>query len=200
MELQKFVLGDIRSNCYILYQNGHAIVIDPGFPSDEVIAFIKDNHLSIDGIFITHGHYDHIGGVNQLKKKFHPTVYAPKADHMFLTKGDYNRWGEDISVDVWIENEMTLHFIGVDADVIMTPGHSPGGLVLRFDDILFSGDTLFYQSVGRTDLPYSNAMDIYHSIQKLYRLCHDDMIVYPGHGRATTIGHEKTYNPFVRKK
>jgi hydroxyacylglutathione hydrolase len=200
MKIETFVLGNIRSNCYVIYEDNRCFVIDPGFDDDNLHHFIDAHQLLVEAIYITHGHYDHVGGVNLLKKKHQCMVYAPKADAMFLELGDYNKWGIPIDVDIWIDQETDLNFLGYTFNVLLTPGHSPGGTVLFHDGLLFSGDTLFYQSIGRTDLPFSSGQDIYQSIKKLYQLFADDTKVFPGHGRTTTIGHEKHFNPFVREK
>lgn len=198
MEIVKFVLGDIRSNSYVVYENGHAFVIDPGFENDVVIPFLKEKNLTLDAIYITHGHFDHVGGVKQLKDALDPKVYAPKQDEVFMGTGPYNRIGYPIPVDQWVDDEDELMLLGHIWKVYLTPGHSPGSSVLFSNQILFSGDTLFYQSIGRTDIPFADSKTIYHSVKRIYSLFDDDVIVYPGHGRASTIGHEKKYNPFVR--
>ena len=200
MEIMKFVLGDYRSNCYIVYEGKKAIVIDPGCESTQVIDYIKNNQLILEGIYLTHGHVDHVGGVKQIKDLFGTTVYAPKKDQIWFMVGPYNRWGYEIPVDVWVDDMDQLHFLNQTFTVYETPGHSEGSTVLYTDQVLFAGDTLFFQSIGRTDIPFSNSMMIYQSIKKIYQLFADDVDVYPGHGRATTIGHEKRFNPFVRSE
>lgn len=202
MHIKKFVLGDIRSNCYIVYQNHKALVIDPGFESQEVYDFINNENLEVTIIYATHGHLDHVGGINALKQKFpNAVVYAPKRDIDFLdvTKG-YSRLKESVNVDYLLDNdiEQVILFEGVNFRVIHTPGHSKGGTCLYANQTLFSGDTLFYQTVGRTDLHQSSFEELKSSIlEKLYTLP-DETICYPGHGSFTTIGHEKKSNVFVR--
>lgn len=198
MEIMKFVLGDYRSNCYVVSDNKRAFVIDPGEQSTEVVDYIKENQFILDGIYLTHGHVDHVGGVKQLKDLFGTTVYAPKKDKIWFGVGPYNRWGYEIPVDVWVQDLDRIPFLGKTFTVYETPGHSEGSTVLYTDQLLFSGDTLFFQSIGRTDIPFSDSMTIYKSIKHIYSLFTDDVEVYPGHGRSTTIGHEKKYNPFVR--
>lgn len=198
MDIMKFVLGDYRSNCYIVSENGKALIIDPGYESDEVINYIKNSQLTIQGIYLTHGHVDHVGGVKQLKELFKTTVYAPKKDEIWFHVGPYNRWGYEIPVDVWVNDMDQIQFLDQIFTVYETPGHSPGSTILLTDKTLFSGDTLFFQSIGRTDIPFSDSMTIYQSVKRIYNLLSDDVAVYPGHGKPTTIGHEKKFNPFVR--
>lgn len=198
MDIMKFVLGDYRSNCYIVSENKKALIIDPGYESDEVIDYINKNQLTVEGIYLTHGHVDHVGGVKQLKEKFKTLVYAPKKDEIWFHVGPYNRWGYEIPVDIWVNDMDQLPFLGTTFTVFETPGHSQGSTVLFCDQTLFSGDTLFFQSIGRTDIPFSDSMTIYQSVKRIYQLFGDDVDVYPGHGKPTTIGHEKKFNPFVR--
>lgn len=198
MKIERIVLGNLRSNCYILYEKGRAFVIDPGYENDQVIHFLKENDLVLEGIYVTHGHFDHTGGIRQLKEHTRTTVYAPEKDKIWFEKDSkYNQFDYEIPVDVWVDEGDEIDFFDHTFKVIATPGHSEGGTSLYTPSLLFSGDTLFYQSIGRTDLPFADAKTIYQSVKKLYALP-DDTIVYPGHGRETTIRHEKNSNPFVR--
>ena len=202
MNIKKFVLGDIRSNCYIVYNNGKALVIDPGFESQQVYDFLRSETLEVTIIYATHGHFDHVGGINALRKKYpKAVVYAPKKDIDFLdVQRGYSGLNDSVLVDYLLDSdiEQTIHFEGVDFRVIHTPGHSRGGTCLYANQTLFSGDTLFYQTVGRTDLHQSSFEELRSSIlNKLYTLP-DETICYPGHGGFTTIGHEKKSNSFVR--
>jgi hydroxyacylglutathione hydrolase len=198
MDIKKFALGDLRSNCYIVYEDHQCFIVDPGYESQDVIDFINSNQLTVEGIYLTHGHYDHIGGANALKNIYHTTVYAPEKDEMWFKLGQYNKLGYEVFVDRWVTDSVELTFLNRSFLVIETPGHSPGGTALLGEGFVFSGDTLFYQSIGRTDLILADSKAIYLSIKRLYQMLDDDIIVYPGHGRSTTIGHEKKNNPFVR--
>jgi len=200
MEIMKFTLGNLRSNCYIVSEGMKALVIDPGYESDEVIHYIRDNQFILEGIYLTHGHPDHVGGVKQIKELFDVPVYAPKKDQVWLTLSPYNQLGYEIPVDVWVKDYDELRFIDKIFTVYETPGHSEGGTVLHVDRTLFTGDTLFFQSIGRTDIPFSNSILIYHSIKRIYQLFLDDVVIYPGHGKSSTLGHEKKFNPFVQMK
>lgn len=197
LQIERIVLGDLRSNCYILHDQGRAMIIDPGYENDRVIPFLEEHDLVLDKIYITHGHFDHIGGIPQLKDYVRVTVYAPKKDEPWFRDSKYSPFDGEIPVDVWVDDGDEIDFAGHTFRVIATPGHSQGGTSLYAPSVLFSGDTLFYQSIGRTDLPYADAKTLYRSIKKLYALP-DDTTVYPGHGRETTIRHEKTANPFIR--
>jgi len=199
MEIMKFVLGDYRSNCYIVHENKKAFIIDPGYESFEVVDYIKKENLEIEGIYLTHGHPDHVGGVKQIKELTGATVYAPIKDEIWLGTSPYNQIQYVIPVDVWVRDLDVVHFLGLDFKVYETPGHSEGGTVLYSNELMFSGDTLFFESIGRTDLPFSNLIVIQHSLRRLFELFNDETLVYPGHGKPTTIGHEKQFNPFIRR-
>lgn len=198
MEIMRFSLGNLKSNCYILSEADKAIIIDPGYESDDVIRYIIKQNLTLEAIYITHGHFDHVGGVKQLKDQFNCTVYAPIKDKIWMGKSSYNQLGYEIPVDTWVKDGDTFEAIGLLFTIYETPGHSEGSTVLSVDHILFSGDTLFYQSIGRTDIPLSDPQAIYRSVKRIYQLFDEDIMVYPGHGRTTDIGHEKKFNPFVR--
>ncbi|MCR3906561.1 MAG: MBL fold metallo-hydrolase [Tenericutes bacterium] len=199
MKIEKISLGNLRSNCYIVSEDGNALVIDPGYESQEVIDYIKTNDLKVETIYITHCHFDHIGGVKQLKEIFNPIVYAPRKDSVWIDDPKYNQLGYKTPIDVWVDEGDEISFSKKTFIVYETPGHSPGGTVLYNDKLLFSGDTLFYQSIGRTDIPLSDSKTLYQSVKKIYDLFDDDVVVYPGHGKPTTIYHEKNNNPFIRK-
>ena len=202
MYIKKFVLGLYKSNCYIIYKNQNAIIIDPGYESEEVIKFIDENNLNIQAIYITHGHIDHVGGVKLLKSKYKTKVYAPLKDQIWLITSNYNRLGYEIPVDDYVEEGYILHLDDHVFEVIETPGHSLGGTILcdMQNQLCFSGDTLFFETIGRTDLPFSSFAEIEKSIKKMYKLLPNQTKLYPGHGRPTTIGHEKLYNMFIKEK
>lgn len=198
MEIMRFSLGNLKSNCYILSEANQAIIIDPGYESDDVIRYINKQNLNVEAIYITHGHFDHVGGVKQLKDLFNCKVYAPIKDKIWMGKTSYNQLGYEVPVDLWVKDLDTFEALGLLFTVYETPGHSEGSTVLSVDHVLFSGDTLFFQSIGRTDIPLSDPQVIYRSVKRIYQLFDEDIMVYPGHGRPTDIGHEKKFNPFVR--
>ena len=198
MEIIRFQLGSLRSNCYIISEENRALIIDPGYESDEVLKYIKKNELKIEAVYLTHGHPDHVGGVKQIKDLFECVVYAPHKDRIWMGKSSYNQIGYEIPVDVWVHDLETFEALGHLFTIYETPGHSEGSTVLHVNNIVFSGDTLFFQSIGRTDIPLSDPQVIYQSIKRMYQLFDEDTLVYPGHGKPTDIGHEKKFNPFVR--
>jgi hydroxyacylglutathione hydrolase len=199
MEIVRFSLGELRSNCYVISERGEALIIDPGYESDEVMKYIQKNMLSVEGIYLTHGHPDHVGGVQQIKSVYQSKVFAPSKDKLWMGKSSYNQIGYEIPVDVYVHHGDSISMIGRTWKVYETPGHSQGSTVLFTPGVLFTGDTLFYESIGRTDIPLSDFNHIKKSIQNIFEWFEEDTICYPGHGRSTTILHEKKHNPFIKK-
>lgn len=201
VKLKTFALGEYQTNCYVLYKDYKAMIIDPGYSSKEIEDFLLNNGIVLESVFITHGHFDHVGGVNSLKKKYpNITVYAPKKDAYWYMRDPRNKIYEDIMVDKYVTEKDIINFQGVIFKIIETPGHTYGSVCLYADKVLFSGDTLFYHSVGRTDLYLGDAKALFESVKNKLFALPDDTIVYPGHGRATTIFEEKMNNPFVGKE
>lgn len=198
MNIKRFILSMYRSNCYVIDNNGHALVIDPGDDPRDVINYIESKNLIVDAIYLTHGHIDHVGGVKAFVEQIDVPVFASYKDINWLTVTNLNRLGYEIPVTNWVNDKDKLQFIDKTFTVHETPGHSQGSTVLAVDDMIFSGDTLFYQSIGRTDLPEGSMEQIYKSIKKLYTIFPGETKVHPGHGPSTSIQHEKENNPFVR--
>ncbi len=200
MQIQKFTLGALRSNCYVIHNDKIAYILDPGYDSQEVLDFIKEKQLDVQFIYITHGHPDHIGGIDYLNKVLNVPVYAPEKDRWWIDVYGPSK-GITATITNWIQEPYEIPFNGESLQVYDTPGHSEGGTVIysELDRYLFSGDTLFFETVGRTDIPYANKDILSTAIKRMYDIFPDDTKVYPGHGRETSIGHEKNNNPFIRK-
>lgn len=202
MQIQKFTLGDLRSNCYIVFNEHSAFVVDPGYESDLITLFLDNQGLKLEFIYLTHGHFDHVGGVKQLKEKYNCKVYAPKKDLFWLDEYAMTKFGYKIPFDTLFEEPFELSFNGLDLRFYDTPGHSEGGTILYIKDldVLFSGDTLFYQTIGRTDIPKANYDDLIESVLKIINNFPKQTRVYPGHGKPTDILHEMRNNPFINEK
>ncbi len=205
MQIKRFVLSAISVNSYVLFKDKEAVVIDVGLNPQALIRFLEEHELDLQGILITHGHFDHIGGINDLQDKFLAPVYIHEAEAAWLSNPEMNGsthfpyFGEiRISTEVCtLIGDSKLKVGNFIFDVIYTPGHSPGGVTYKIDEYLFTGDTLFKESIGRTDFAGGSHTQILHSINdKLFRF-EEDLIVYPGHGEESRLNHEKMFNPYL---
>jgi glyoxylase-like metal-dependent hydrolase (beta-lactamase superfamily II) len=192
MNITTIPLGLYQTNCYILAEGDRCLVIDPGEEAEKVLSFLTQQGLTLEAILLTHGHFDHVGAVKTLAAETDCRVFLCEEDLALprtMTAGslyytDHYRDGSSLSL------------AGMPFEVLHTPGHTPGSVCLRFGKHLFSGDTLFAGSCGRTDFPGSSPADMVRSLKRLAAL-EDDLRVYPGHGEATTMGEEKRYNPYL---
>ena len=192
MSITTLPLGMLQTNCYILAQEERCLVIDPGDEAEKVLAFLEQNGLTLEAILLTHGHFDHVGAVKELAADTDCRVFLCEAD---LALPGAMTAGPLYHTDFYSDGD-SLTLAGMAFEVLHTPGHTPGSVCLRFGEHLFSGDTLFAGSCGRTDFPGSSSSDMYHSLKRLSQL-EDNLKVYPGHGETTTIGEEKRYNPYL---
>lgn len=196
MEIKVLSNKQNGENTYIITENGMSAVIDPGVPFNDII----NSAENIKYILLTHCHYDHIEALVELKEKTGALVVFSEENN--LNNEDVNLsayvYGKNIGTepDILVSDGEVLEFLNIKC--IKTPGHTSCGMCYLLENNLFSGDTLFRESIGRCDLPTGNFEEIKNSIkEKLYTLS-DDVLVYPGHGESTTIGYEKKYNSFVK--
>lgn len=206
IKIEAFSLGPLETNAYLLTtEDGQrGIIIDPGMNPKSLIRRIED--VKIEAILLTHAHFDHIGGVDAIRKDKGCPVYLHALEADWLTNPNKNgslRWPElggaiqSDPAEYDLDEGQVLKVLDIQLKVMHTPGHSPGSVSFLWENHLFCGDVLFKLSVGRTDLPGGNQRDLIDSIHgKLFDLS-DEVIVYPGHGPRTTIGYEKQNNPYV---
>ncbi|NLJ78407.1 MAG: MBL fold metallo-hydrolase [Tissierellia bacterium] len=205
MQVIRLEAGIYAANCYLIYESDsmEAIIIDPGGDSDDIISRVEDLGLKVKYIILTHGHADHIAGVAELRDYFNVPVAIHKEDEPMLRDSDRNfsstmATGEiEIDPDILLDEETKIEFGGLPIKIIHTPGHTPGGITINIENYLFTGDTLFAGSIGRTDFPGGSFEDIIASIKEKLLVYPDDTILYPGHGPASSIGKEKSSNPFI---
>lgn len=201
MPVTVFPLGPLDVNCYVVFHEQDAVVVDPGGSPAQVRRFLEDQALRLHAILLTHLHFDHLYGVAALHRASGAPVYAAEADRPLLEDpvGQGGMWGFPV-VETFAFTPIQpgeQHFGALTCRVLATPGHSPGGLSFFFPEegLLCSGDALFYRSIGRTDLPGGDEARLLHSLREVLMTLPETTLVYPGHGPATSIADERRNNP-----
>jgi glyoxylase-like metal-dependent hydrolase (beta-lactamase superfamily II) len=224
LKIGRIVLGVYGTNCYFLYREGEheAIIVDAPDKGKYICDSMEKNGLHVAGILLTHGHFDHIWGAEELRETANEyaendedakqnqnaektiKIYAAEGERELLKDTHMNvskamKRPCSLEADVYLKDGETVDIAGMTFRVITTPGHTAGSCCYYFEEagFLICGDTLFLESVGRTDFPTGSMSDLVRSAKEKLFLLPDDTKVYPGHGDATTIGHEKKYNPFL---
>lgn len=212
MKISHYVVGQVQTNCYVVIndETKECFVIDPGASGKQLAAKIRQDNLTPVAVLLTHGHFDHAGAAEELAKEFDIKIYAHEAEKDTLENPRKNvSWmvgmSEVYHADIFLKDEQELELAGFEIKVLHTPGHTEGGCCyyVPAENVIFSGDTLFAQSVGRTDFPGGSMSQIVRSIQdKLLTLnevgnLETDIMVYPGHNDPTTIETERINNPYL---
>ncbi len=206
MKIEKFVLGSMGTNCYLLIneETKEFVMVDPATCPDYLVSHVKSNGYIPKAILLTHAHFDHVMGIDGWVKEFEIPVYLHEEEKQILEDPKLNLsgvFGTSYSyhrVECLRDNQI-LELAGFQFKVIHTPGHTAGGCCYyeETEGVLISGDTLFYQSVGRSDFPTGSMSILVRSIKEKLFCLPDDVMVYPGHNDVTCIADEKMYNPFV---
>ncbi len=206
LKVGSLTLGVCQTNCYYVYREGSsdALFFDPADKGDYLYQAMKDKGLTVKGILLTHGHFDHIWGVDKLRELSGAPVYACESEAKLCKDATLNvseQVGRPCTVEPnhYVKDGEEITIAGMTCRLIATPGHTAGSCCYYFeeDGFLISGDTLFQESVGRTDLPTGSMSDIVRSVKGKLFVLPDETKVYPGHGEATSIGYEKEYNPYA---
>ena len=206
LELQKCILGPVYTNCYLLKnkETGELIIVDPADCPEKIELKVSQMSGKPVAILLTHGHFDHILAAQAVKEKYNIPIYASEKEEMTLLNPKVNLsvFGHGsctLDADVYLKDLQVVELAGFSVQMIETPGHTVGSCCyyLKEEGVLFSGDTVFQGSVGRTDFPEGSTAAIVRSLHRLLDTLPDETEVYPGHDASTTIGYEKRYNPFV---
>lgn len=205
MNIHCMPLGALEANCYIVSDEAteEAFVIDPGDEADKIINYIDSAGLKPTYIILTHAHADHIGALDELKRRYDAKIVVSRSDEAPLNNDVWNLCSQfgfpspKSTANIPVSDGDTLPFAGTDLYFIHTPGHTKGSMCILCDTYLFSGDTLFRQSIGRTDFIGGSFEDIINSIKNKILTLNEQITVFPGHGEATSILYEKENNPFV---
>jgi len=210
MIIDSLALGAYETNCYVLRSSEEVkdcLIVDAGLGADKLIDFLQENQLNPVAVVLTHGHIDHIEGVAALRAEFEDIkVHIHKLDAEMLNEPYTNlsaMTGVPFSLepaDFLVEDKSVIEEAGIKLTVLHTPGHTPGGICLYSEDegVVFTDDTLFAESIGRTDFPNGDTEQLLQSIREKLFILPDETKVYSGHGPMTSIAHEKQYNPFLR--
>ena len=203
VNVHTLILGQLQTNCYVVWAEGSAscVVVDPADSPAQILEFIASQGLTLEAVFLTHGHFDHVGAAEALQKA--------TGCRLWMHKGDYNQrkdplndylyplHDKELGEIVFCDDGDAISAAGLTFTVFSTPGHTRGSVCLLCGGAMFSGDTLFASSCGRTDLPGGDWATILQSLRRLSNL-EADFTVFPGHGESTNLTAEKRYNPYMR--
>jgi hydroxyacylglutathione hydrolase len=209
MDVRMFTVGPVAENSYLFRRDGsdHALLVDPGEEAPKLLAAIEGLGVTIDGILLTHTHFDHIGAVAPVARATGAEVWVPEIEKMVLADinafvpwpgfGPFENWDAEHT----LSGGERLELAAMEIDVFFTPGHSPGHVTFSIpaEQVIFSGDVLFQGSVGRTDLPGGDWPTLLESIRTLVDALPPETTVYPGHMGTTTLGQERATNPFLQE-
>ena len=206
IKIESRVLGPVATNCYLIINldNNESIIVDPADSPESIYDMVVRSASRPQAILLTHGHFDHIGAANEVREHYGIKIYASCDEEKLLAspaRNLSNAYGMSLRVtaDVLHNDGDILELAGLKIKAIHTPGHTEGGTCYYIESIgvLFSGDTLFCESVGRTDFPGGSMSDIVRSIKDKLMVLPDDTKVYTGHGEGTSIGYERVHNPYI---
>ena len=187
----------MQTNCYLLKENGHVLIVDPASSTNRILSSLEEGD-TVDGIVLTHGHFDHIGAADMLRKKLHCPIYIHSFDERLASDTRIDRFGTDIAVSSPMMHlkDGKMKIGAFELDVYHTPGHTDGSVCIGYKHHLFTGDTLFQCSVGRTDLYSGSDSKLKQSLKRLCQL-DSDTLIYPGHGDTTILKNELLANPYL---
>lgn len=206
MRMCRLAVGPLSTNCYIIIEENKkkALIVDPGGNAEQIMEKIEELQVSVEAILLTHGHFDHMMAVDELREKYQVKVYLGKDDSELIKNPMENvsgMFGKPMSTqaDELVQDGQILSLAGFEIKVLATPGHTKGGVCyyIEKEGAAFSGDTIFQTSVGRTDFPTGSGAALANSIREKIFTLPDDTQLFPGHGDSTVVSYEKKYNMFV---
>ncbi len=205
LKIGRMVIGVYATNCYFLYREGYpnVLVADPADQGELIYKKLKEKGFTVEGILLTHGHFDHIWGANELRAVSKAPIYALDTQEKLCENANLNvstQAGRTCSVipDHYVKDGEELTVADMSFKVLATPGHTSDSCCFYFEEagFLICGDTLFLESIGRTDFPTGSSSSLLHSVREKIFVLPDTVTLYPGHGESSTVEHEKKYNPF----
>jgi hydroxyacylglutathione hydrolase len=205
VKISLLTVGPFEENCYLVIDEKarRGVLVDPGDEADRIVRMVRNSGVELEAIWLTHAHIDHIGAVAAIKREWDVPVYLHAADAPLYAAGvtQASFYGLDFEQPDPPERTFAdgdrVRVGGLEFEVLHTPGHSPGLVVLHGNGVVLAGDLLFAGSIGRTDLPLSNPAAMEASLARVVGQLSDEVVVYPGHGPATFIGRERATNPFL---
>lgn len=206
LRVEQYVVGPVQTNCYFAIndETKEVLIVDPGASGKRLAEIIETEKLNPAAILLTHGHFDHAGAAAELAEHFHIEIYAEEHERETLENPALNLSGWEgketaYHADKYLKDEQEIDLAGFHIRVLFTPGHTVGGCCYLFpyQNAVFAGDTLFAQSVGRTDFPKGSAAQLIRAIEEKLLVLPDEVTVYTGHNEITTIGTERMYNPYL---
>lgn len=206
LRVEQYVVGPVQTNCYFAIndETKEILIVDPGASGKRLAEIVEEEKLNPVAILLTHGHFDHAGAAADLSEHFHIEIYAEEHEKETLENPALNLSGWEgketaYHADRYLKDEQEIDLAGFHIRVLFTPGHTVGGCCYLFpyQNAVFAGDTLFAQSVGRTDFPKGSAAQLIRAIEEKLLVLPDDVTVYTGHNEITTIGTERMYNPYL---
>lgn len=206
MKVLTLELGPLGTNCYILIneEEKKGVIFDPGADAQTILTVVEKEGITVEAILLTHGHSDHIGALAQVREMTKAPVMIGEKDANMLTDARRNLssfMGENIALktaDRLLKDGDVVDVAGCSLEVLETPGHTPGGVCYKVENVVFCGDTIFCESIGRTDFPGGSYPEILSSIKTKILTLPDETNLLPGHGPATTVGWERRMNPFLQ--
>lgn len=203
MIIKRLNTGMLGSNCYLIGDGGEGAIIDPGAASKDILEMVSKTDLKVKYIILTHAHLDHICSMDKIREALGSKVAIHEEDAAALNDSWANGaslFGSDKSfkdADMQLKDGQIIKLGSLELEIIHTPGHTPGGICIKVENNIFTGDTLFRMSIGRSDLGRGDHLTLMDSIKNRLMTLDDDLVVHPGHGTNSTIGYERENNPFI---